>query len=361
MVCLTPASPHPTMTFPTRLRSLRQHAAALRERIVHTHGDDARRVATLLDTARGGTLDAARRHGVRRDLGHRVPAVRRSAARVLEAHPHPDDVAALVLAVAEERAPDVAVALARAARACGAAPVTLEAHLDRIEGLRVATIDGWRRPWATAPLGLRARFHGDTQPTTAQVTSRQEAGRRAQHQKLAALGEVGHPDGLRDLRAALEAMDDDPGHAFAQRRIAARALGQIGLPEAAPWLRDAVQTERHDHEGRPGAGMGVQFPVRASLLLALGMLQDVDAVPILVDHLDALEASPLGGLHLPAMAALVMIGPTATPTLQAATRGGSATRAAHAFAVLHALGQVVPTNAPRPAVAAVLAHISDVR
>jgi HEAT repeat protein len=349
------------MTFLTRLRSLRHHAAAFRERVVHTHGDDARRVATLLDIARGGSLDASGRRGVRLDLSHVAPAVRRSAARALEAHPHPDDLAALSLAVAEERAPDVALALARAARACGADPVTLEAHLDRIEGLRVATIDGWRRPWATAPLELRDRFRGEPEPPAETAEARPEAGRRAQHQKLAALGRAGHPDGLRPLRAALEAMDDDPGHAFAQRRVAARALGQIGLPEAAPWLRDALLAERRDHEGRPGAGMGVQFPVRASLLLAIGMLQDVDAAPILVSHLDALEASPLGGLHLPAMAALVMIGPAATPTLQVAARSASATRAAHAFAVLHALGQVVPKNDPRPTVADVLAQISEVR
>lgn len=359
MVSLTTASPYLTMTFLTRLRSLRQHAVALRERVVHVRGDDARRVIALLDTARGTTLDAARRRGVRRDLGDPTPAVRRAAARVLEAHPHPEDTAPLSLALAEERAPDVALALARAARACGADPVTLEVHLDRIEGLRVATIDGWRRPWSTAPLDLRARLHGEVYPRAEPVQARPEAGRRAQHQKLATLGEVGHPDGLRALRAALEAIDDDPGHAFAQRRVAARALGQLGLPEAAPWLRAALQAERLDHEGRPGAGMGVQFPVRAPLLLALGMLQDVDAVHVLVDHLDALEASPLGGLHLPAMAALVMIGPVATTALEAATRGPSATRAAHAFAVLHALGQVVPRDDPRATVAAVLAQLAE--
>ena len=89
-------------------------------------------------------------------------------------------------------------------------------------------------------------------------------------------------DGADDVAAGAR-QDADQGRVEA-------ALGQLGLPEAAPWLRAALQAERLDHEGRPGAGMGVQFPVRAPLLLALGMLQDVDAVHVLVDHLDALAA-----------------------------------------------------------------------
>ncbi len=350
------------MTLLARLRALRTRAADVRARAVHASDDDALAVCLLLDDVRSGTLDTRRRDVARAQVRHRVPGVRRGAARVLEAFPHPDDAEPLGQALADERAPDVALALARAARACGADSDDMETRLRAIEELRVATIDGWRRPWATAPLDLRARFHGPVDPvTTADPSDGPATGRRAQHRALASLGRVGHPDALPALRSALEAMDDDPGHAFAQRRVAARALGEVGLPRAAPWLRNALESERRDHEGRPGAGMGIQFPVRATLLLALGMVQDNAAVPLLIEHLDAMEASPLGGLHLPAMAALVMIGPPAAPALRAATGAASSLRAAHAFAVLHALGQPVPTRDPRPPVASLLARLTEAR
>ena len=58
----------------------------------------------------------------------------------------------------------------------------------------------------------------------------------------------------------LFATDVDPGRGFTQRRLAPTALGRLGLRDATPVLLRALENEALDYEGRPGAGMGVQYP-----------------------------------------------------------------------------------------------------
>jgi HEAT repeat protein len=154
-----------------------------------------------------------------------------------------------------------------------------------------------------------------------------DPGRRTSHLGLQALGLHGDSRGAALLRAALHAMDVDPGRGFAQRRLAALGLGRLGLREATPWLLAALAAEAHDHEGRPGAGLGVQFPVRAEILLALGELGDARTVPALVAHL----ADPVH--HLAAMGALHALGPLAHAALDDAIARGPAPVAARARAV----------------------------
>jgi len=66
--------------------------------------------------------------------------------------------------------------------------------------------------------------------------------------------------------------------------------------------------ERIDHEGRPGAGLGIQFPVRTTIVWALGEIQEKRAIPKLIELLVDDSGSALGGLYLSAMDALIKIG-----------------------------------------------------
>jgi HEAT repeat protein len=113
-------------------------------------------------------------------------------------------------------------------------------------------------------------------------------------------------------------------------------LGRLGLVAATRWLLRALSDEAHDHEGRPGAGLGIQYPVRADILWALGEIADPAAVPVLVGYLGDVQGSALGGFRLPAMEALRKVGPPAIPALQRAAAGPEVV-AAHAVAVLRAL------------------------
>ncbi len=161
------------------------------------------------------------------------------------------------------------------------------------------------------------------------------AGRRASHILGAALGE-GDPRGLPRWTDMLRAVDVDPGAGFIRRARAARALGRLGLPEAAPLLVRALEDEALDHEGRPGAGLGVQLPVRDTLLAALGECGDARAAAVLARYLGHVHGSAQGGFHLQAMDALRKIG-AVEPVL--AQLEGPEIAAANALGVLAAMGR----------------------
>lgn len=181
---------------------------------------------------------------------------------------------------------------------------------------------------------LAAQGHPQDRPLLEEA--QRLAGRRGAHGLLIAMGLHGDPRELPTLLDQLDRMDVDPSRGFAQRRLAALAIGRMGLPGAAERLVRALETEALEHEGRPGAGLGVQFPVRSNLLWALGEIQAFDAAKVLVGYLGNLHGSALGGFHLPAMGALVKLGPAAiAPTLAVALTDGEA--AQNAVGVLLAL------------------------
>lgn len=208
-----------------------------------------------------------------------------------------------------------------------------------------------------AILGLAALRHPED--TSLLIDQIQASGRREEHVLFMALGWSGAPEAAELLRDALRATDVDPGRGFAQRRLAATALGRIGLRMVTPWLLRALEDEALDYEGRPGAGLGIQYPVRSTLLWALGEVADPAAIPTLLGYLGNTHGSAFGGFYLPAMDALSKMGAPAVPALQATLPQASELAAANALGVLHALGQpVAPWRAdPRPAVAALAKRV----
>lgn len=253
----------------------------------------------------------------------------------------------------------LAVALARAGEASGPLADALAAHAGR----RFQTHGGPRSPMAAsgvAPLverfwralggpvdELRSRRREDLDfvglaelrhpDDVAWLRSHARgAGRRGSHALLLALARTGDPDVARELLAALRARDVDPGHGFAQRRIAAEGLGELGLRSSVPALLAAVGDEVHDFEGRPGAGLGIQFPVRAAVYYALGEIADARAVPALVAALGDTHGSAFGGFYLPAMDALWKIGPEAAPAVRHAARDPAEIVSANAAGILRA-------------------------
>ncbi len=187
------------------------------------------------------------------------------------------------------------------------------------------------------------------------------AGRRGEHTLYAALGLTGDPRAAILLRDALRATDVDPGRGFAQRRIAATGLGRLGLRQGAAWIARALQDEVADFEGRPGAGLGIQYPVRTNLLWALGEIGDPASLPTLLAHLDDTHGSALGGFYLPAMDALTKLGPAAFVRLRHTARHATEITAAHAVGVLAASGDDVRVWAadPRPTVRALARRALD--
>jgi HEAT repeat protein len=164
----------------------------------------------------------------------------------------------------------------------------------------------------------------------------QTGGRRMEHIAIALLGLHGDPRSLKPLCKFLSEMSVDPARGFAHRRTAAIALGRLGLKEAGPPLLRALRQEPADHEGRPGAGLGIQYPVRTNIIWALGEIQEERAIPALIELLKDDAGSPLGGFYCVAMDALVKIGPAARPRLEHHSRsvGRTAENAAGVLAAL---------------------------
>ncbi|MEN9786362.1 MAG: hypothetical protein RLZZ299_1626 [Pseudomonadota bacterium] len=301
----------------------------------------------------------------RRALLHAQAHVRRAGAWAIGMRGDPTALSALSDALSREWTGNGTLALAVAATRCGADAGPLRAMLRAREAWRVPTPDGWRMPHAVVPLDLVDRFDAAVATdlgapggggSRAEVLARAARGmpgdrdglvamarggaRREGHLGLQALGIHGDPRSVAELRTALEALDVDPGRGFAWRRLAAAGLGRIGDARALPWLLDALQAERRDHEGRPGAGLGIQAPVRAEMLLAIGELGDVRAVPALLGALGDATGSATGGLYLPACAGLRALGPAILPALRATIDDPAAPplRAGHAVGLLHVLG-----------------------
>lgn len=146
-------------------------------------------------------------------------------------------------------------------------------------------------------------------------------GKRERNGWLLALGRTGDPRALPVLSTALRRMAVDPARGFAERRLAALGLGRMGLPSLETGLRRAFLREA-EHRGTPGAGLGVQYPVRAVLVWAVGECGCVDAAEWLTTLLGDRDGNAFGGLYLQAMGALAKLGPSARPALEAVRGSG---------------------------------------
>lgn len=322
--------------------------------------------------------------------------LRRAAARTLGNLGRPEALGPLRAAAEVERTEEGRLAIAVARIRCGDDAALLAAALERDDRRVLHTVGGPRSPSAVhglAPLSERlwaclGDSPGDIQPRPALLAARRQqlerpdpgrrgldialnlaalghpddlariqaqlrsAGRRGEHTLFVALGLTGDPRASTPLRDALRATDVDPGRGFAQRRIAATGLGRLGLRQGAGWIARALQDEVADFEGRPGAGLGIQYPVRTNLLWALGEIGAPASIPTLLAHLDDTHGSALGGFYLPAMDALWKLGPVALPALRHAARDATEITAAHAVSVLAASGEDIRAWAadPRPTV-----------
>jgi len=332
-----------------------------------------------------------------------VPGVRRAAAWSLGWHARGAALAALWSAARRERCDQVRVAMAVGAVRCGAEPARAWALLRDAASRQIATFYGrrqiaeaveagvdavarrWLRTLALdAPPGsspadvsvrdpreLRVELHRrlDADPEDRRsllqlallqhpedheriVGRKWVSGRRESHAICEALGEHGDPRGCATLVRELRAVNVDPGHGFAGRRASATALGRIGDPSVGAVLARALVDEARDFEGTPGAGMGIQFPVRSVILVAVGEAGCVDQAPLLASYLGDVHGSALGGFYLPAMDALWKLG---KPEVLGPVLRAGELPAANAVGVLAAMGEVARVRAlvgdPRPRVA----------
>jgi HEAT repeat protein len=309
------------------------------------HGSEDLAVNALQVLA--GRPEPEARRFVEERLGDERVAVRAAAARGLTQRGDTASLAALHAAKAQtdELALRLAVARVRCSGAAGpnreAARETERALLIQRDARTYHTEGGVRRiAFDVPPLEQRLaqELDGPQPPFEALATQLKTAGRREQHAIFAALGMTGDPRALPILIGALRATDVDPGRGFTQRRLAATAIGRIGLRRATPVLLRALSDEALDFEGRPGAGMGIQYPVRTNLLWALGEIADPAAIPTLIGYLGNTSGSAFGGFYLAAMDALWKLGAHAAPALHEAVRSAPDTAAAHALGVLVALG-----------------------
>ena len=353
-------------------------------------GRETRRVEAARALAELEDLPAAQ--ALREVLADPVPGVRRAAARGLGRWGLGEDAPRLRDALAREASTTVAVDLAAAWVRCGGRPEMAGALLQERVGRRLRTARGLREPDAASGLGARTAFRewwlvlaphthpgeGEAVPASQRqalleglrraverepdsaggrqavealgaqghpedlrrlLRLRKQGGRRTDHAALAALGRLGDPRALDELLEALVEMDGDPGRAFAHRRLAAVALGRLGMPGVAPRLHRALRREAREHEGRPGAGLGIQYPVRANLLWALGELQSPRSIKVLVPYLGDVSGSALGGFHLPAMGALVKLGARAVEPVRSVAERATGEAALNALGVLEALAE----------------------
>jgi HEAT repeat protein len=346
------------------------------------YGTTSLRIRAVLALARSGEIGE-----LRPLLADPVPGVRRAAARGLGWRGDPRDREALVHALVAERTDTVRAALAGACIRAGADPDDVLGWVRHRASREVGTFHGPRKPGAVtgsgpteaeravwAELGragpgparprdevvaeglaaLDADPHGpaakDRLPGLAAQAPEglrerlkaleRGAGRRSEHTFLEALGWLGDPAAMPRLRDALRATDADPARGFAHRKLAAVAIGRIGDPAALRELEAALEREALEFEGRPGAGLGVQFPVRNLLLWAMGEIGAPAAAPTLATYLENTHGSATGGFHLPAIGALAKLGEAAERAV-APLVNGNEVLAAHARSVLDLLG-------PRP-------------
>jgi HEAT repeat protein len=343
------------------------------------YGTATLRIRAALALARAGEVGK-----LRSLLADPVPGVRRAAARGLGWAGGAVDRDALHGALIAERTDTVRAALAGACIRAGADPDDVLAWVRHRSSREVATFHGPRKPGAVTGSGpteaeravwaeigragpgparlrdeviaeglaaLEADPHGpgakDRLPGLAAQAPEglrerlkaleQGAGRRSEHTFLEALGWLGDPAVMPRLRDALRATDADPARGFAHRKLAAVAIGRLGDPEALRELEAALEREALEFEGRPGAGLGVQFPVRNLLLWAMGEIGAPGAAPTLAGYLENTHGSATGGFHLPAIGALAKLGDAAERAVAPLVKGNEVL-AAHARSVLDQLG-----------------------
>lgn len=144
-------------------------------------------------------------------------------------------------------------------------------------------------------------------PSDLSLLLRAQPARRTRHARTEALGSHGDPRAVPHLLKVFRGIVD-PGQGFVNRRTSAEALGRLGLPSLGGVLSRALSVEALEFEGHPGAGLGIQFPVRSVILTALGECGDRSASTTLAGYLSNTHGSALGGFYLPAMDALWKLG-----------------------------------------------------
>lgn len=144
-------------------------------------------------------------------------------------------------------------------------------------------------------------------PADLPLLLRVQPARRTRHARTEALGSHGDPRSVSHLLGVFRGIVD-PGQGFVNRRTAAEALGRLGLPSLGGRLVRALSVEALEFEGHPGAGLGIQFPVRSVILTALGECGLRSSSRTLAGYLSNTHGSALGGFYLPAMDALCKLG-----------------------------------------------------
>jgi HEAT repeat protein len=312
-------------------------------RILFRRGGEFQRVHVIRRV--GARREQNWRSALRDGLKDQSPAIRRNSASALGSIGSRLDAQQLIERAETERCDTVRFHLVLSAVRCGIESSRAWAVLDAAANRRIrcaygerstGSISGWSKVslegfWASsgasgslqqgsaAPALSRARtaIQGNTDDREAVLAiglwaNQQDAelieslwstaGRRMRLILCRAMGLNGDPRFYRRLVACLESVDVDPGHGFALRSEASIALGRLGLARAVKPLVRALETEALEHEGRPGAGMGIQRSVRTHVLAALGELQA--APDVLRGYLGNTHGSAQGGFYLPAMDAL---------------------------------------------------------
>jgi HEAT repeat protein len=228
------------------------------------------------------------------------------------------------------------------------------------EHLREVALSGLRRDPEDRRLLKRLGALGH--PADLPILLKNQTGRRTRHVVTEALGTHGDPRAMDTLLSTLNSIPD-PGQGFASRRVAGEALGRLGCPEAGPILERALEQEALEFEGRPGSGLGVQFPVRSVLLVALGESGSRPHSTLLASYLSNTHGSALGGFYLPAMDALWKLNDPEAPTML--LRSDEDLVVANAIGVLGAMGEGERVRRfladPRPRVAQAARYVLEVR
>jgi len=209
------------------------------------------------------------------------------------------------------------------------------------------------RPPASAIEALALQQHPADFETLTNL--RGEGNRRGETTMLDAFGLHGDPRWIPTLATAMRDLRVAPGRAFAWRRLSAVSLGRIGSPEAAKVVTQALTTEAREFEGKPGAGLGIQYPVRSLLLWALGEISADQTAGQLIEYLGNITGTAMGGFYLPAIGALLKLPQEAiVPALTNTLKIGEEVQAAHALSVLSEIGHTQTVDAyqndPREAV-----------
>jgi HEAT repeat protein len=317
-----------------------------------------------------------------------IPGVRSAAAAGLGGHGDPSALTALELQLVQERCTWPLIAAAVAWVRCGGSLSQAQEALAYSAESTVQTVYGPRNPSATTETSTRQVQHwfhrclfpfaetppllesGERPPSRSECRSAlldslnepnaalkpkvlealalqqhpddfatlerflNVAGRRGGNALLLSIGLHGDPRWVPLFRNKISDVSVDPSRGFAWRRISGIGLGRIGSPDAAGILLRALKSEAQDFEGRPGAGLGIQYPVRTVLLWALGECGATSCAKELASYLGNVSGSALGGFYLAAMEGLAKLPIHAVqPVMQRKLGAGDPIEAAHALSV----------------------------